>query len=122
MLEGWIMHKISIRFYNDTFHKLQETSTKKEIPFAQYVRELIEIGLRVEEISANYDDKNKKNNVNLSTDSKILWKNNLLWSLESLYLIRCLMNDLLPNMSEQYLNTAKQKAQTSIEVLLREDT
>ncbi len=111
------MNKISIRFYNKTLQKLQENAAKKEIPLAQYVRELVEVALRIEEISANI---NTKNETDAPTDSQTLWKNNLCWTLESLYLTRCLMNDLLPKVSEQYLTTAKQKAQSFVENLLDE--
>ncbi len=120
------MPRITITFPKDVFNKLQENATQKEIKIAHYVRNLTDIGLRVE-VAAAKQENIKGDRAELS-DSKSLYENNLSWLLESLYLIRylirCLAVDenLLAEDSQSYSNDvivkAKEKAQSYVDKLL----
>jgi hypothetical protein len=125
------MTRLSITFYNDIFNQLQEKAVQKHIPIAHYVRDLVDIGLRVEEAAAQkkYGDNNHKSEVDELGDLKKLWENDLSWLLEALYLIRYLIRhlphseELLPedkNQTDDIISMAKNKAQSYVNGLFCE--
>jgi hypothetical protein len=124
-LRGNLMIRISITFYDEVHEKLKDGANKKNVSLAQHIRELVEIGSRVEESAAKKQDGdagelNKIDNLN---ELKSLWKNSLSWGLETRYLIRYLVE----NMSEKnkdviadILKKSTDKADSFVSALLHE--
>jgi hypothetical protein len=124
------MPRISITFYKDVFNQLQGNATQKQISIAHYVRDLVDIGLRVEEAAAKnaYADGSQKSEIDELGDLKKLWENDLSWLLESLHLIRYLIRHLVHNEklspeenrhhTDGIINKAKDKAQSYVNGLL----
>ncbi len=121
------MHRINVTFSNEIFEKVKLASEKKQISYGQYVRDLVEIGLKVEEAAAQSNNQNnlKSNEIESLGELKILWKNNLSWLLETRYLIRYLIeNSSTENREKQIeiLDKAKEKALSFVQGLLHEET
>jgi hypothetical protein len=125
------MTRLSISFYIDVSNKLHENAAHKQISIAHYVRDLVDIGLRVEEAAAQkkYGDNNHRSEVDELGDLKKLWENDLSWLLESLYLIRYLIRhlphseELSPedkNQTDDIISMAKNKAQSYVKGLFCE--
>jgi hypothetical protein len=117
------MRRITINFPQAAFEQLQKNAIKKEVSLAYYLRELVEIGRQVEEAaSLQKEAAEQKNNADFLPESDAhLWKHDLLWTLESRYLLRYLvdnMSDQSAEKREAVLGTAKEKAQVLVEELL----
>jgi hypothetical protein len=104
------MNRISITFYEEVFSKLQKYADEKKISIAQFVREMVDIGLRVQEISNKNDQENKKDMVLEKLDEmQKLIKNNMISGYENLYLTRYSVLNL-PEKSEEELDGVIEKA------------
>jgi malate synthase len=126
------MPRILVTLSQNVFNQLQVSATQKQIPTARYARDLINVGLQVEEAIAKEEnsDNSKKSDIEELGDLKILWKNNLSWLLESLHLIRYLTHHLAysenlspeenKNRTDEIIQKAKEKAQSYVEGLLEE--
>jgi hypothetical protein len=126
------MPKTSIIFRDDVFNRLKKNAAERKISLAYHIRNLVSIGLQVEEASLRkeYDDNSDKNNRE-QNNLKIIWENNLSWSLESVQLLRYLIRYLIhaENLSQEankdyidsIISTAKEKAQTYVKGLLQEE-
>jgi hypothetical protein len=124
------MPRFTMTFYANEFDQLQINATQKQIPIAQYVRDLVAIGLRVEDAAAKktQDDNTKKSEIDELGDVKKLWESDLSWLLESLYLTRYLVRHLMHNANlslednqshlDDIINRAKDKAQSYVNGLL----
>lgn len=120
-MERFFMPRTSITFDTETFSKLHITAKNKKITLSSYVRELVAIGLKVEDMSQNKaENDSEKSDFTLSNEEKMLWKNCLLWQRESLYLVRNLVKDLLKKNNQTSLDNAKQSAQMYVDGLLQE--
>jgi hypothetical protein len=124
------MPRILVTLTQNVFDQLQENATQKQIPIARYARDLISIGLQVEEAVAKEGNSNnpKKNEIEKFDDLKVLWRNDLSWLLESLHLIRYLTHHMIysenlssdenRNRTDEIIQKAKEKAQSYVEGLL----
>jgi hypothetical protein len=108
------MKRINVTFYDEIIEKLEaRTKAKKYGSVAQSIRELIDLGLRIEEAAnQNSDKRNEKDELGIVVD---VMKNNLRWTLESLLIIRQILerinangndqtNEILQHCKEQALN------------------
>jgi hypothetical protein len=84
------MKRINVSFYPETYEKLekrmQQTNSKS---IASSIRELVDLGLKIEEAAANKDPKN--GGEDFLESLKNLLKNNLIWALETRLLTRHLI-------------------------------
>ena len=96
------MERMTITFYEEVYQKLKNRSEKRgQIPIAQSVRELLDIGFRVEEASEkNEENGNGSDLMESLSDIKNLLKNNLNWSLETRLLQRLLI-EKNPHLDEE---------------------
>jgi hypothetical protein len=90
------MNQISITFPKKTKEKLYQNAQQKEITIAQYIRDLVDIGLRVEEMSAQKKiDGDKPEPLMAELDLfKNLLKKDLVSSYEMLYLVRHILTKM----------------------------
>src|SRR5690349_5315338 len=118
------MPRIFATVDTETYNQLATHAKNKKKKLAHYIREFLEIALKIEEIAAQNDTHNNqaKSELNREDDIKTLLKTSLRCEVESLYLIRCLTHDLLAKTSAEYLQTAKQKAEAYVEGLLQTQT
>lgn len=104
------MSKITIIFTEDIYQKLNDNAKNKKISTSQYIRNLIDVGLRVEEFS----DKNEKGNdqnIMLEKLDEIhnFIKKGIISGCENLYLTRYSVLNL-PGKSEEELDRVIEKA------------
>lgn len=84
------MKRISISFYDDIYKKLDERKKEEGLSsVAQCVRELVDLGLKIE--SASKENEPKNNESDQLLEIKSLLKNGLIWSLEARLLARYLV-------------------------------
>ena len=116
------MPRLNLLFSETYFARLQENAAKKGVSLAHYARDLIDVGLHVEEITAQQMDANDAPKKAVSRlGDKELWKNSLACVLESRYLLRYLVDNLahVPREKrELVLTTVKEKAQAVAAELL----
>lgn len=119
------MRRISVSFYDEIYEKMEKRSSKKNLAsVAQSIRELVDLGLKVEEAATDSSEDNEENSLSaLLSEIKNLLKNNLIWSLET----RLLSRFLVENTSEvesakaiEVLGKYKEKAQNMINGMLHE--
>lgn len=93
------MKQLCIRFDEKTFETLGKNSENKALKLSEYVRRLVEIGLRVEQASSALSTENDKelNAIDELGEIKLLWENLLKWVLETRLLTRVLAGNLLSN-------------------------
>lgn len=119
------MDRITIAFYPETFAKLTEGAAKKKTSIAHYVRELVDMGLKIEELSAKKDnEKPDKNAIETLLElQQSLLKKEFIANYESLYLTRYILANLpekTPGDHQKMLDGAKLKAQSLLEILLED--
>lgn len=116
------MKQIPVAFDKNTEEKLRKNSKKKDMKLAQYIRSLVDVGLRVEEISEqNASSEGKSNLTNELEFHKKLFHKDLLSGYETLYLTRYILSLLpeeKPGEHNKTLDTAKLKAQSFVEGLI----
>lgn len=94
------MKRINVTFYDEFFAKLETRTNEKQCSsVAQSIRELTELGLKIEGASKENADK-KQEEQGLNTMIEVM-KSNLRWTLESLLSIRYLLEQLNENNHEQ---------------------
>lgn len=116
------MERINISFSEEVYEKLEARQQRKnQKSLAEGVRELVDLGLRIEE-AAEKDSNNEDEN-----DTKMLremLKNNLIWSMETRLLTRFLVENFSDNDKDkvlEILDKYKEKATDHVKGLLRED-
>jgi metal-responsive CopG/Arc/MetJ family transcriptional regulator len=89
------MKRISVSFYDEIHEKLEERMKNGGTPsVAQCVRELVDLGLRIEASAKEVKKKDEENDVMTSVlELKKLLKNTLKWSLEGRLLARFLVKN-----------------------------
>lgn len=122
------MHRITIRLNEEDFKKIQRyASRKKNLFLSEYMRSLIQTGLQVEEATEKTQSTMDAHTITSPDSTKVLdehqhlWKNMLIWGLESRYLIRYIVDKLPKETAEQhknYMDKAKKKAELRIAELL----
>jgi len=119
------MERTTVTFYDEVYKKLKIRSDKNgQIPIAQSIRELVDIGFRVEEAASNNESDNSGNDlVEMFSAIKNLLITNLNWSLETRLLQRFLIeNNLCPEKSEliEALTKYKEIALSHVDKLINE--
>lgn len=119
------MPRISATINVETSIKIHENAINKKKSHAQYIRELIDVGLRIEELSIQRTTNGETKSSDLDNDNvdsliKTLLKINLRCGVESLTLTRCLVDGLLSEKSMEYLSAAKQKSEVYVDGLFKE--
>jgi hypothetical protein len=110
------MKRSSINLSNEDYKKIQAQAEKKSIALADYIRHLIQLGLKVEEAAEHHSNGHSNHSASLDPQKKLLT-----WELESRYLIRYLIqNGFERSRSERnaFLKEAKQKATSRVEAWL----
>ena len=119
------MSRINVTFYDETYEKLEERmQANGGISIAQCIRELVDLGLKVEESARrNAEDEGKNDVISMLIDLKHQMKDNLIWLLETRLLARYLVENF-PEMEKtdniKILNQYKEKAITHVEKMLLE--
>jgi len=114
----------TITFADEIYAKLERRMSEKGLKsISECVRELVELGLRIEESAAKNTE--KEEDIDLLSqllELKNLLKNNLIWSLESRLLARLLVENNSADTKENkiaILEQYKNKAQNYVEELLK---
>lgn len=112
------MERTTITFYNETYDYLKSRAKKQgNQSIAQAIRELVDIGIKVEKASQS-DDKNNKNSLQyLMENFKEMLKLNMSWGLETMLLSRVLVthhDSLSEDEKYQALASSKEKAEQHI--------
>jgi hypothetical protein len=116
------MNQIPVRIDKKTEEKLRTQAKEREMKLSQYIRHLIEIGLKIEEMSKQQEQ--NKSNHNPILDELQLHKKwfqkSLQSSYETLYLTRYLLAHLPEEKAgehHQFLEQAQTKAKALVEGL-----
>lgn len=110
------MKRINVTFYDEIYEKIAARAEKnRSKSIAEQVRELVELGLKIEAASEN------QNTENQSEQMLSMLKNNLIWSLETRLLARYLV-ERLPEIDKQnhieILDKYREKASDYVEGML----
>lgn len=111
------MQRTSIGIPEDDYKKIQAQAAQKSIPVADYLRHLIQLGLKVEEAAENHSQGHSEEATSLDWSQEKL----LTWGLELRYLLRYLIQNGFQHSIEQrnaFLTEAKEKAVLRIETWL----
>jgi hypothetical protein len=116
------MNQIPVRIDKKTEEKLRAQAKEKDMKLSQYIRHLIEIGLRIEEMSKQQEqDKPHQNPILDELQLHKKWfQKNLQSSYETLYLTRYLLTHLPEEKTgdhHQFLDQAQTKAKAFVEGL-----
>lgn len=117
------MNRINVRFYDEVVKKLKlRTEAKKSGSIAQSIRELVDLGLKLEEATnQNPEGKNAANDLNFIVD---IMKNNIRWTLESLLIVRTVIESLYENNTDEsnlLLKKCKEQALGHVKKLFPEE-
>ena len=116
------MRQIPVGFPKKIEEKIRQTAKKRGTTLSHFIRELVEIGLQVEEAAAkNLPQKNASESSDLQQD---VWKKTLTWLLEIRYLMRYCVEEFLTDEKQKHspaLNTAKDKAEAFVKGLFKEE-
>lgn len=114
------MHRTSIGIKDADFKKIQANAEKKSLNTADYIRMLVNIGLKVEE-AAEKSLPDRSTPSDYPQDTEALWKSLLACGLETRFLIRHLIKQGFPETIEQrqlFLDDTKETALIKAEELL----
>ena len=116
------MKRINVTFYDEIFERLEvRTNEKKCGSLAQSVRELIDLGLRIEEAAnSKNEDKNESDGLSFMID---VMKNNLKWTLETLLISRQMIEQLSDGdneNSDEMLKKCKEQAINHVKKIFSE--
>ncbi len=119
------MERITVSLYEEISEKINQRAKAKRLKPAAYTRQLIELGLRIEEMSEQKnEDQNKEDPIEKAlTSLKKLVEKEFLASQESLYLVRYLLansNEKNSGDNKKMLEQAKLKSQSVLEVYQEE--
>ena len=115
------MSQISISFDPKTEERIRKNAQISDMTVASYVRKLVDIGLRVEEMSAHSEGGQPDENSILAELKKLACRS-LTANFETLYLQRYLLTQLPEEKAgthNEMLDKAKLKAQSYVDGLLR---
>ena len=121
------MKRICITLYDEAYQKLEHRRQEKgTYSIAQCARELIDLGLKIEEVAQNPDKETPiSDELKAINEIKSLLRNDLDWSLEARLLIRFLVENTPPrhpSVNADTLSTYKEKAQDFVNRLFNEQT
>jgi len=116
------MERINISFSEEVYDKLEaRRQSMGQKSLAEGVRELVNLGLKIEESAKNNNDTEDENDIKLLRE---MLKNNLIWSMETRLLTRFLVEHSSPSDQEkmvEILDKYKEKATDHVKGLFRED-
>jgi hypothetical protein len=117
------MKRINVTFFDEIFEKLEDRMQKNSSKsIAQSIRELVELGLKIEEAANNSNDKNSGAD---PLDSIVnMLKSNLIWSLETRLLTRHLIEKnavTLADDDKSILDVCKERAANYVMGMLGEE-
>lgn len=114
------MEKITIKLDDALFKKMQDRIEKKGCEtMSQCARELIDLGLRIEEAAASQGDKEGEAIHPLLLE---MLKNSMIWSLETRLLMRFLVEKKSDNDTDEmtdFMKRAKERATTFVDEFLQ---
>jgi len=116
------MKRINVSFYPETYEKLEKRMEKNNSKsIASSIRELVDLGLKIEEAAANSNQKN--NESDFLESFKTLLKNNLIWSMETRLLARHLVekNTSFASDNTNILELCKERAANYVMGMLGEE-
>jgi hypothetical protein len=115
-----IMRPITFRLSQSDFEKIEQLAQKKALDMAEIIRMLVHIGLTVEEAAT---DNSADGHDHISPqEQKFLWKTMLTWELESRYLLRHLVDNLIQGQAENrtaLMEESKHQAEVYVNQLLK---
>jgi len=116
------MRRINVTFYDEVLEDLEDrTKEKKSGSLAQSIRELVDLGRKLEKSVAEKNNEiHEPNDLNIMTESL---KNIMGWVLESLLISRQLMmnrDDVNQDESEALLKKCKEQAMNHVKKLFPE--
>jgi hypothetical protein len=120
------MERITVSFSGETYEKIAKRADTKQMKVAAYVRQLVELGLRIEEMSEQKSSENQTKDPlekSLQLLQKLLQKE-FTSNQETLYLVRYILTNIAEKNTGDHakmLDAAKVKAQTILEVILEEN-
>ena len=104
------------------FKKLNDRASNKDILLAKYARELIELGLKIEEATELNQQSDGENGLeNLSEDLKNLLQTLMTWGLETKFLVQFLVENKIgtgADKSLDFMDQAKEKAKSYVKKLI----
>ncbi len=111
------MKRTTITFYDEVYQKLESRVIKKSSQsVAQSVRELVDLGLKVEAAAATANEIEEGNDItNALNELKDLLKSNLVWSLESRLLTRFLVENNPAKSQENKVEILETYKETAIQ-------
>lgn len=116
------MNRTSISFPDEIYAKLQKQAKEKKISIAKHIRNLIDIGFRVEEMSSKSTHENDQQSIQEQLDSiKDLVKKIMVPGFESLYLTRYIVSNMPEKntgINEKMLENSRIKAASFVEGLI----
>lgn len=117
------MNRINVRFYDEVIEKLKlRTETKMSGSIAQSIRELVDLGLKIESAAdQNHEGTDAANDLNFIVD---MMKNNIRWTLESLLIVRTVIESLYENNTDEVgaiLKKCKEQALGHVKKLFPEE-
>jgi hypothetical protein len=119
-------NRINVTFYDETYEKLEERMTTNKVKsIAHCIRELVDLGLKVEESARkNTEDQEENNVVTMLIDLKKQMKSNLTWLVETRLLARYIV-EYFPNNERaaniEILKKYKETAISHVEKMLLEE-
>ena len=115
------MRRITFRLSQSDFEKVEQLAQQKALDIAEIIRMLVHIGLTVEEAAA--DNADKDGGPMNWQEQQFLWKTILTWGLESRYLLRHLVDNLIQghtNNRAALMEESKQQAEAYVSKLFND--
>ena len=118
------MQRISISFFEETYQIISERAEQKKLSIANYIRNLVELGLKVEDMSSENSSSEEESPIQKDLNIlKKLLKKNLIAELESRMLTRYLTLHCSEGSEEdnrEALRKAKETSEALVEGMLEE--
>jgi hypothetical protein len=115
------MEQITIKIDGETLERMKARMAKNGCKtLSQCARELIDLGLRVEEAASSQEGGDDAND--LSPALTELVKTNMTWLLETRFLVRFLvenLKDIEPGNSRDFIEKAKERAVVAVDDLIK---
>jgi hypothetical protein len=116
--------RTTVSFYTEVYQRLEERTKQKGLAsVGQSIRELVDLGLRIEDAAKSNDKGAGDELLDAILDLKNLFKSNLNWSLETRLLTRLLVEkqaDPTQENSAEILKKCQERAQQYVQGLLGE--
>lgn len=120
-------NRINVTFYDETYEKIEERMTINKVKsIAHCIRELVDLGLKVEEsMKKNTDNPGKNDAITMLADLKNQMKINLTWLVETRLLARYMVENFPDSERADNVEILKKYKETAIlhveKILLEEE-